>query len=159
MHYVFAILIIALLVRETVPLGDIYVLRGITEGLALAIGSWWILSHSHSITYRKYTLLGLYALSLMPTIILSLEPLHVALQILSLLAIVIFFVAYVESNLGTSPTQQTTILIILCALTLVCTGSLMLFQISPSLAYDQTLEYYGWNSTPRFKGLFGKPAT
>ncbi|OGW52007.1 MAG: hypothetical protein A2V62_06290 [Nitrospirae bacterium RBG_19FT_COMBO_58_9] len=164
MAYVFGLLIGALLVKDTVPLGDNMILRGISEGLALVAGSVWLLRQGQGAIDRKYVLLPAYLVILFLTMFVTREPLHVALQVISLTAVIVFFVAYVESQ---STSQEVTSQGLLTTgfrlatymLAMVCLVSLLLLKFNHDWAYDHTIEGIYWDGIPRFKGLFGKPGS
>src|SRR5215510_12090303 len=98
MIYTFALLIAALIVKDTVPLGDQFILRGVSQGLALVFGLTWLFTQGPTGLYRKYALLPLYLLTLLFTILASREPMEVFFQVISLAAVVVFFVSFVESR-------------------------------------------------------------
>lgn len=157
MLYVFGLLMGALLVKDTVPLGDNIVLRGISEGLALVVGSVWLLRHGQEGAIdRKYVLLPAYLVILFLTIFVTREPLHVALQVLSLTAVIVFFVAYVEGQSTSQDLLMTGFRLSTYMLAIICLVSLLLLKVNPGWAYDHTIEGIGWDGLPRFKGLFGK---
>jgi O-antigen ligase len=152
MIWVFGLLITALVIKDTAPLGDSYVLRGLSQGPALAVGLAWLFARGGLDLFRRYWLVLAY-LSLLPlTLFVSRRPFFVGLQVVSLYAVVLFFVAFVEERRGERQSTVTPITIIAAIYTVVCLGSLALYLLAPGYAYETTLE------GPRFRGLFGKSA-
>lgn len=152
MGYVLSLLIIALTVKDATPLGDSYILRGISEGLALVLGVNWFLFYSRKEIYGKYWLIFGYIIILFSTIAFSARPVYVALQVISLTAVLFFFIAYIETSPNEVDKNETVINVTIIVFTLVCLTSLILLAYRPSWVYEVTLE------GRRFKGLFGKPA-
>lgn len=152
MRYVFGLLAIALIVKDTAPLGDSYILRGMSEGIALMVGFGWLLTRHRPGLFRKYILIFAYLVVLLLTITVAERPVYVAFQVISLIAVVLFFVAYVESHRDNIEKHAAALRMVVLILILICVGSLALFYYRPQLAYDSTVV------GNRFKGLFGKPA-
>ena len=154
----FSFITLALLIKDTVPIGDVYVLRTLSQGTAFIIGLWWLFTQGGVEALRKYWLLGAYIVVLSGTVFVSNDAMRVALQVISLLAVSLFFVSFSERAAREPITHLQVLRIVMCALLLVCVGSLILYKIAPTLAYDQTVERLAWDNVHRFKGLFGKPA-
>lgn len=150
MTYVLGFLIIALVVKDTVPLGDSYVLRGLSEGLALAVGLSWFLKKGDGEILKKYSPVFLYLGFLVLTSVITRRPLWVFLQGLSLASVVLFFIAFIETHATDVDKNKITLKITAFALTIVCLISVILAYRLPQWAYESTLE------GPRFRGLFGK---
>ncbi|MBA2346747.1 MAG: O-antigen ligase family protein [Solirubrobacterales bacterium] len=148
---------LALLVKDTVPLGDNLILRGIFEGLALFTGAAWLLMHGTAEMFKRYLLLIAYLVVLLLTLFVSYEPLWVGLQVISLAGVVLFFIAFVESTRGAPHTHDKIFQWTAYALLIVCIGSLALYRFYPTLAIDLEEAEFSPNGLPRFKGLFGKP--
>ncbi|MDR4484988.1 MAG: O-antigen ligase family protein [Nitrospirales bacterium] len=157
MKYLAILLFLALLVKDTVPFGETLILRGIFEGLALLAGVVWLLMHGKAEMFNRYILLFAYLVVLELTIFVSYEPLWVGLQVISLAAVVVFFIAFVESTRGDPQTHDSIFQWTAYALLIVCIGSLALYGFYPTLAIDLTGAEFSTNGPPRFKGLFGKP--
>lgn len=152
MSYVFIILLIALLSKDILPLGDRFILRGTSEGLALATGIIWLLQHRVSDFTRRYIWVFAYLTTLFLTALVSQRPLFVTLQVISLTSVVLFFIAYTESTQLRPDAVNWNLLVIGSAFAIVCTGSLILLAIRPQLAFEITPE------GNRFKGVFSEPA-
>lgn len=157
MILIFAFLMIALLVKDTAPLGDNLILRGIAEGLCLFVGLWWTVTHINSPAYRKYAIFALYVGSLFLTIFESREPIQVLLQVLSLIAVTLFFFALIEHKPGKLFVHQGAFQTVTYVLIPVCLGSLLLYRLAPNAAIDHTVEGFSAENFMRFTGLFGKP--
>lgn len=158
MAYAFGFLILALLVKDTAPIGDQYVLRTLSQGLCLTAGLWWLFTQGNIIAMRRYWLILLYSAVLCSTAFVSMDSTRVLLQVLSLVAVTLFFMSYCEQAQQMPSMHDTAARIVLYALLPVCLGSLLLYKIAPTLAFDQTVERMVWDNPHRFKGLFGKPA-
>ncbi len=158
MAYAFGFLIAALLVKDTAPIGDQYVLRSLSQGLCLAAGTWWLFTQGSIDALRRYWLILAYSAVLCGTAFVSMDSTRVLLQVLSLMAVSLFFMSFCEQAQQTPSLHGTAARIVIYALLPICLGSLLLFKIAPTLAFDQTVERMVWDSPHRFKGLFGKPA-
>jgi O-antigen ligase len=153
MAWIFAILISALVLKDTAPLGDSYILRGLSEGLALVVGLGWVLLRGPFGLLKRYGLVFAYLGVLALTVFVARRPGFVALQLLSLSAVVLFFIAFVESREGDDEKGRNPSMTVMMAVYgAVCVGSLAVFLVEPALAFDSTVE------GQRFRGLFGKPA-
>ena len=154
----FAFVIVALLIKDTAPIGDVYVLRSLSQGIGLAAGFWWIFTQSSLEAIKRYWLVLVYSGILCATAFISTDAVRVLLQVLSLIAVTLFFVSFCERARQTPTLHTTAARVVIYALLPICIGSLLLYKISPTLAYDQTVERLAWENAHRFKGLFGKPA-
>jgi O-antigen ligase len=152
MHYIFIILLVALLAKDVLPLGDRYILRGISEGIALIVGAGWILTRRSSELAKRYIWILLYLLTLAMTAVVSQRPFFVMLQVASLTSVIVFFIAYVESTTAHPDVFRWNLLAVNCAFFLVCVGGLLLLKARPELAFEVTPE------GNRFRGLFNEPA-
>lgn len=157
MLYAFGFLIVALLVKDTAPIGDVYVLRSLSQGLCLAAGGWWLFGHGSIEVLRRYWLILVYSAILCATAFVSTDPGRVLLQVLSLSAVTLFFVGFCEQAEEKPAMHITAAKIAIYTLLPICIGSLLLYKIAPTLSYDQSVERLAWDNTHRFKGLFGKP--
>ena len=158
MLYAFWFLIAALLVKDTAPIGDVYVLRTLSQGMCLGVGCWWLLTQGSLDALRRYWLILVYILVLGGTAFLSIDSVRVLLQVLSLIAVALFFASFCERAQDKPSIYATATRIVIFALLPICIGSLLLYKLAPASAFDQTVERMTWDSAHRFKGLFGKPA-
>ncbi len=152
MRYAFLILLIGLLAKDVLPLGDRHLLRGVSEGIALAVGVGWLVTHWSGAVARRYGLILSYLSILALTAICSQRPFFVLLQVLSLVSVVLFFVAYIESSGIKQDAFRWNVFAVSCAFLFVCVGSLVLLAVRPPLAFEVTSE------GNRFRGLFNEPA-
>jgi len=152
MNYVFITLLAALLAKDILPLGDRYVLRGVSEGIALTVGAGWLITHQFHRFAKRYVLILSYLATLVLTAFVSQRPLFVILQVMSLASVTLFFIAYVESSAPNRDTFRWNLLTVDCAFLLVCAGSLVLLVTRPQLVFEITPE------GNRFRGLFNEPA-
>jgi O-antigen ligase len=154
--YLLGFIFIALLAKDTIPIGDNYVLRGLSQGTALCVGGWWILAKSEFVIWKKYGLLLAYLGVLLLTAGGAQQPIAVLLQLGSLLAVIVFFISCMEGHPDVRELNPKAIRIASMALILVCLGSLVVYRISPMVTFDLTSEAY--DGIRRFRGVFGKPA-
>jgi O-antigen ligase len=152
MRYGFITLLIALLAKDILPLGDRYVLRGVSEGIALAVGAGWLITHQFQQSPRRYVLVFLYLAVLLLTGFVSQRPFFVILQVMCLVSVTLFFIAYLESSALDHNISRWNLFTVGCAFALVCVGSLILLVARPQLAFEVTTE------GNRFRGLFSEPA-
>jgi O-antigen ligase len=148
----FALLILALLAKDATPLGDRFVLRAVSEGAALLMGCAWLLtSGARGVTWR-HVILALYVGTLVLAIPQASNPMYVALQVLALVSVVLFSLAFVDAAAQDTRMTRYAVRTLLVALTVVCIASLIARYWHPEFTYEQTFE------GPRFRGLFSKPA-
>lgn len=152
MKHVFITLLVALFAKDILPIGDRYILRGVSEGLALAVGARWLITHQFHGFAKRYVLILSYLATLVLTAFVSQRPFFVILQVLSLASVTLFFIAYVESSALDRDTFRWNLLTVGCVFLLVCVGSLVLLVARPQLAFEITPE------GNRFRGLFNEPA-
>jgi O-antigen ligase len=134
------------------PLGDSYALRGISEGLALMAGAYWFLTRGHAGIVKRYALVWAYLAVLLMTSVVSRDPVYVLAQTASLIAAIVFFIAYIERQRKDLDKNKTALGMTALVLTVVCLISLILAVERPQWVYESTREGY------RFNGLFGKAA-
>lgn len=152
MFVAFVLLIVALLAKDATPLGDRYVLRALSEGIALLVGCAWLATSGFRGATWRHAVLGLYVGALVFAIPQASSPLYVTLQILALVAIALFSMAFLDAAARDTWMTRYAVRTMFLALTVVCIASLMMRYWHPDLTYEQTLE------GPRFRGLFSKPA-
>jgi len=152
MRYVFLTLLIGLLAKDIIPLGDRYVVRGVSEGLALAVGIGWLVTRPLIRYVKRYWMVLAYLATLLLTASVSQRPLFVILQVMSVVAVVLFFIAYAESVTPDSDAFRWNRSIVATAFCLTCLASLALLMSRPQLVFEVTPE------GNRFRGLFSEPA-
>jgi len=149
---VFILLILALLIKDATPLGDRFILRALSEGTALLVGGGWLLlSGFRDFTWRHATLV-VYLGVLVMAIPLAENPMYVGLQVLALVGVVTFSVAFFSHAARDRRLTDYAVRTMFVALTVVCLSSFVLRFWYPNLTYEQTFE------GPRFRGFFSKPA-
>jgi O-antigen ligase len=144
-------LIVALVAKDTFYLDDVYVLRGIAQGLCLLVGSAWIFMHMRSTLLIRYWPALFYLFALTVSITAAAKPAYVALQVVSLVAVVLFFIAYFETQRKTGYRSELYVRSTIFSLGLVVILSLPFAWLYPHLAYEIL---YDWEV--RFRGLFAK---
>ncbi len=146
-----SILLAAFLIfKDVAILGDRFILRGTAQLLCAVLGIWVLLNLRPAIMSR-YILIWSYLLFLL----LSPFPdydLPFLFQVFSLIGVVLFFVAFVETADLRGHTQF--IKTVVYCWTVVCALGLLLSISHPALTYDhgETLL-----AEERFRGLFSKP--
>jgi len=148
------IVILAVLIKDVSYLGDRFILRGVTQGLALLGGLYWLLSHGTAINWKKYTFLICFVTAIAFSTVGANHVMWVGLQVLSLSACLLFFVGYHELYLSDLNRNNGLIQITLfCGFIVFCI-SLLLITLKPDLVYSVN----PINQAVRFNGLFGEPA-
>lgn len=151
MQIVLVILIGALVAKDTSYLGDPYIMRGAAQGLCLVVGAvWLVINFSTEIVKRYWPIFG-YLVSISLSTVTTRDPFYVALQVISLAAVLFFFIAYFETEKKRHYQSNVLITATLLAYTIAAIASLLVAGIWPSIAYE-TL--YG--GQVRFRGLFSK---
>lgn len=153
LHAVLVLLILGLLVKDVGRFGDIYIIRSITQVTALGVGLYCILFRK--ICWGKYILLWLYIGSLLIGSATSSDPTYTILQVISLAAVLLFFVAFQELNCSDEDRNKTLITTVYWVSGIVCILSLVALFIYPHIAYLEM----DWVNTTRYRGIFGQPAT
>jgi O-antigen ligase len=151
---ILVLIYLCLLAKDTLPLGDPYILRGISQLMAL-VGGFWLFVHSGMrLRLNKYLVLVLYFLSVAISAVLSDEMLYSSLQALSLGAILFFFVTYLESPGDKASKGATLENVVVWVGTVVCLLSLAAAKVAPSVAY----QFMPGEGIYRFQGVFGQPS-
>jgi O-antigen ligase len=155
LNAILIVLVVALVAKDTSYLGDPYLLRGFAQGLCLLAGGAWVARHFTPALLARYWPLWGYLAALAVSTPGTADPLYVGLQVLSLAAVVLFFVAYFETRRrqrAADPARTLLDATLLCY-TVVVILSLVVSVLAPRIAYE-TL--YG--GEVRFRGLFSKSA-
>lgn len=153
MRLIFIYLLIALLLKDILPIGDRYILRGSAQFLCLFAGIVWLFSSANKNIFFRYGLLFAYLIALLFSCIVNGMEYYVLFQIASLAAIIIFSISYFDSN--NRIRQSFAINNIVYAYSAVLFFSLAAIYFYPTLAYS--IEHV--SGQKRFSGLFGEPAT
>lgn len=153
-RYAAAALMIALVVKDLLYIGDRYVLRSVTQLLCLLLAMSWLFGRAHLSALQKQTPLLLYLFVLMVTALGSKSPGFVLMQVISLASVILFAIALYQVegfDRGAKVVLGSTWRIygvILC----LC---LVAYKLLPGVVFE-----YEWGSpVPRFRGIFGEPAT
>ena len=152
---VVCIVLLALLIKDTSFTGDPYILRGLSQGMSLALGTYWLLTSSGRVKWRKYCGLLLFLLAISVGVIGARDQYYTGLQVVSLGSACLLFIAYNESALTRQERNQTVLKFVLLVGAVVLTVSLAATILWPNIAY-----YYDpTEMIRRFRGLFGQPAS
>lgn len=145
------ILVAALIVKDTAYLGDPYVVRGIAQGLCLLVGGIWVLTHSGTGLLARYWPLLAYLVALAISVTAAAQPAYVGMQVVSLAAVALFFIAYFEEQRARNYRSELFMQSTVAIYGLVMIISIFVALLMPRIAFE-TL--YGGET--RFRGLFAK---
>lgn len=151
---IMVILVLFLVAKDTLPLGDRFVLRGIAQALCLAYGLLWLLRHPNKVLLNRYGLVFAYLFVLALTVFVSRDPVLSGFQVLSLTSVILFFVAAVESDSDSPATNRVLRNVVTLAYTCACIGSILAIWLWPEIAYV----IREGTGQVRFTGLFTEPA-
>jgi O-antigen ligase len=144
----------ALLAKDVLPLGDRYVLRGLSEAVALAAAVAWFIRGGTVAQLLRYGPVWLYLGVLLLTVGVARDPEFVALQWLTLAGVLFALVAAIETDrLDAFHPNRTVLRALTAALTIVCGASVLLLAVNAGWAYEREESLLG---TLRFKGVYGK---
>lgn len=150
----FAFSIIALLIKDTVPIGDRYVLRGLSQGLCLVVGLYWLTTADAVRAMRLYAALFIYLFILLMTVAVARDSFGVLFQVVSFAAIILFGMAYMERSPDARLAYEFMFKIAFWSFFAVCAVSVVVLLIWPWY----TFEYEFWSGHRRFRGVFSEPA-
>lgn len=152
MRFILIFLIVALVVKDVTLINEPYLLRAIAQGTCLVTGAVWLLSHLDGTVMKRYWLVIGYMVSLFLSVFVASEPIYVLLQVVSLSAVIIFFIAYFESKASdVTASNDSLVITTVISYSLICFLSLVAIKYFPSYAY----EYISYEGI-RFRGLYAK---
>jgi O-antigen ligase len=152
MRFILIFLIVALVIKDVTLINEPYLLRAIAQGTCLVTGAVWLLSHLDGTVLKRYWLVIGYMSSLCLTVFVASEPIYVLFQVVSLSAVIIFFIAYFESrSADASGSNDTLIITTVISYFLICFLSMVAIKYFPSYAYE-----YISREEIRFRGLYAK---
>ncbi len=159
MRHVLIFLTVALIVKDTSQLGDPFILRAIAQGLCLLVGGLWLLTNlSVGLLVRYWPIWGYITILLVSTYSAS-NPQFVLAQVASLVAVVLFFIAYHEKNIRLNKPRDLTLvnttIVLYFGVTLI---SLVITPLFPNITYMSLFAGNAEGYESRFRGLFGMPA-
>jgi O-antigen ligase len=148
------LLLVALFAKDVLPLGDRFILRGVSEGAALLVGLVWMIQSGTGAILKRYAVVVGYLGILFLTIVVARQPEFVGLQWMTLFGVALFFIAYAETRdpleaRRNSRFIKTTIFL----LTLSCAASLFLLYLTPESVYEREDQMI---LSLRFRGVYGK---
>ncbi|MEM7096910.1 MAG: O-antigen ligase family protein [Pseudomonadota bacterium] len=153
---VFAVIVLtALVVKDADLIGAPLVVRGISQGLALLVGMYWLLFNINSTHICRYWPVFGYLLISFVSSILSSRMEYAFVQSLSLLATIAFAMAYFQS--APREYERSTsfyFVTVIVAYSAVCIASLILYQVTPSAVYSRVGDWLDPNAGMRFSGIF-----
>ena len=153
MRIIAILLVIFLITKDTSHLNDRFIMRGIGQGLWLAVGIIWIIMNFQRVRWSRYSLLGAYIFVILMSAYFSMFPVAVLIQIVSLLSVLLFSIAATSSKYRSS-INSAIIITTLWGYLFVCVVSLALIKVAPNIAY-QVGDIAG---DIRFAGLYNRPA-
>lgn len=156
MKIALVILIAALIAKDTSQLNDPYVMRGIAQGLCLFAGGVWLLSNFSMGILRSYWPIFGYMTALLVATTGAASPEFVLLQLLSLSAALLFFIAYFENqHIAGGISTSTLINASTYLYAFVALISLVVMYTHPGIAYG-SIDNGDAGIEHRFRGLFPK---
>lgn len=154
LRVIMVILVLFLVAKDTLHLGDRFILRGIAQALCLAYGVLWLLKHPDLVFQKRYALIFAYLFVLVLTVFVSHDSVWSGFQVLSLTSVVLFSIAAVESSVDSDNINQLLRNVVTLTYTFACIGSIAAIWLWPEIAYV-IREVTGQG---RFTGLFTEPA-
>ena len=156
LKFTLLVLVVGLIAKDTSQLNDPYIIRGLAQGLCLVVGGIWLLSNFSSQLFPRYWPVWGYLAALTLSAGWLGSPVYVWLQIASLAAVLLFFVAYFEARAALEDGGVGYLLdVVVLLYGLVAALSLMVKFTHPGIAYD--VLYIGdVGMESRFRGLFPK---
>lgn len=151
MKHVLIILIVALILKDISHLNDPYVMRGIAQAICLVFGVVWVSSNINSKIIKYYWPVFSYFFILLISMLFAKSIFYVSFQVISLLGVVLFSIAYFENAKCTSNGHDAFINVSIYMYLVACVLSVLIIPLLPSYAFD--LLYGG---ELRFRGLFSK---
>lgn len=152
MEIVLILLILCLVIKDITLINEPYFLRAIAQGACLVTGAAWLLSHLNGKVLKRYWIVIGYMASLFLTVFVASEPIYVLFQVVSLSAVIIFFIAYFESRAtNVTVSNDTLVNTTVISYLLICFLSLVAIKFFPSYAYD-----YISHGEIRFRGIYSK---
>jgi O-antigen ligase len=133
-------------------------LRGIAQAACLLVGGMSLLSSVPQALFTRYWPLLGYVCGLLLTIPFSDYPWFVALQVGSLVSVIVFSMSYVESQKDMEPSVllRSIVMPIIIMYFLSMIGSLVIAKVSPTAAYESQFLGNVAGYELRFRGLFSK---
>lgn len=154
MRFVLIFLIVALVIKDITLIGDPYFLRIVSQGLCLVVGSIWLCGHLNLSLFKRYWPIFGYLMSLMLTVLVTNETVYVLLQVVSLTAVILFFIAYFESRADhPEASGKNFIITTVFSYSFICMLSLFAIFFFPDYAYEKIF----FNEI-RFRGVYSKSA-
>ena len=159
MKLLFLLLAALLIGKDTLQINDPYLMRGVAQFLALMAGAGMLITQPPIDFWKKYWPLVGYLLSLCLTATFSNLPSFVFLQILSLVAMLLFGISFFDTQKNQADQRIEFFFRTLVGLYfLVCVASLLLSKLAPALSYEALYAGDAYGYEHRFRGLFSKSA-
>lgn len=155
MKIIITIIVVSIAIKDFIFINDVYLLRGISQGLSMAFGLLLLINNIKLTIVKKYYILFLYILTITISGILSNHIEYVLMQILSLVSILVFSIAICEHNENNIQILNNIVLVVLSVTVL---ASLILGVIAPNLAFSAFYEGDSVGNRYRFHGIYPKSA-
>jgi O-antigen ligase len=160
MNIILIILIAFMIGKDINYLSDPFTLRGAAQGLCLFVGLFWVVANFTASVIQKYWPVWLYLGVLFLTLFTAEDKLAVAFQIGSLVAVIVFFIAYYESRFYSAQQRQQAsidnkplINVAVICYGLIAFASVAIYKLDPGKANE--VLFIG---ETRFRGIFPKSA-
>ena len=154
MAIVLVIVFVALILKDTSYLGDSYILRGVSQGIALTAAAYWLAFNADKVNWSKYVWLLLFFFSISISAFQSNDIFFSGMQVLSLIAACLLFIAYIENEPTVTGRIRLVENVMLSSCALICVASLLAIKIKPDLVYH----FDDFENIYRFRGFFSMPA-
>ena len=138
MKIMLLVLVVALIAKDTSQINDPYIMRGLAQGLCIVVGGAWLLANLSGQLLRRYWPVWGYLAALTLSAAWTVAPFYVWLQLASLAAVLLFYVAYFEG--GRAQEDGGIGLLLDAAVTLyglVAALSLIVMFTHPAIAYGK----------------------
>ena len=155
MRIVLVILLLSLIIKDAGQINDPYIFRGIGQGLALLLALIWLVTGMRAAYIKRYwPLFGYLAVSIVSGVF-SPRMNYALIQSASLFAVIMFAIAYYESQKGTGKDPANLYFFtVITAYTLICIISIVLIKLNPPVVYSRVGNWLDLRAGMRFSGLF-----
>ena len=136
--------------KDIAYFGDPYIMRGSAQGLCLLVGGIAVLSRIDSVLTRYWPILG-YLFVILVSASVAAQPTYVLLQVISLGAVLLFFIAYFETERVRGYQSELFMQSTVGAYAAIMVLSLVAAWALPQFAYEVLP-----GNEVRFRGLFAK---
>ena len=154
MRAVMVILLLSMILKDTAPISDPNIFRVISQTLCLIVGVGWMLGNTSVALLGKYWPLFGYLLVSLISGLLSPRSGYALIQTGSLASVIIFSIAYFESQKTRAyDSSDTYFNVVIFAYSIICTISILFIKLNYSYVYGRIGEWSDLEAGIRFHGL------